>query len=108
MFSKIKRGIKWFWQRKTRGWDDREIYSLDITIAQFIIPRLKFYHDNYGGCPSGLTEEKWKEIVGKILHTFELIADEKHLPGSEDFEKYDEIMQEGLDLFRQYYFSLWW
>lgn len=108
IISKLTRRIEWFFQRRTRGWDDRDLWSLDITIAKFIVPRLKFYHTNYCGWPAGLSKKEWKEITGKMLYAFELIADEEHLPGSEDFEKYNKIMQDGLDLFRQYYFNLWW
>ena len=37
----IKRAIKHWWQRRTRGWDDSDTYSLDITIAKFALPRFK-------------------------------------------------------------------
>jgi len=76
------RKLRFFWQRLTRGWDESETWSLDYTVARFIIPRLKFFRDNLHGhpdrTPSGkpLTFEGWQEIIDKMIFSFEHIADE--------------------------------
>ena len=38
------RRLKWFIQRRRRGFDDRELWSLDHTIARYVYPRLKAFN----------------------------------------------------------------
>ena len=42
----LLRNLKYFWQRRTRGWDDSDLYSLDYTIAKFVLPRLKVFAED--------------------------------------------------------------
>jgi hypothetical protein len=44
--------LKWFWQRRTRGWDDRDLWSLDYTLAKWLLPRLVAFRARPLGCPS--------------------------------------------------------
>ena len=38
------RRLKWFIQRRRQGFDDRELWSLDYTIAKYVYPRLKVFN----------------------------------------------------------------
>lgn len=38
-----KRWPKYLWQKITRGYADCELWNLDVTIAEFILPRLKTF-----------------------------------------------------------------
>ena len=38
-----RRLIRWPLQRLTRGFDDRDLWNLDRTIAKLIVPRLKIF-----------------------------------------------------------------
>jgi hypothetical protein len=40
-FRAIPRRCRFWWQRRTRGWDDSETWSLDATCAEWLLPRLK-------------------------------------------------------------------
>lgn len=100
-------------QRLERGFDNSETWSLDSTIARFIEPRLKVFKETHGGYPSSLTEEKWDEILDKMIKAFEYINNEdlgidKNEYGPKKYEKREQIIKEGLDLFREYFFALWW
>jgi len=102
----IKRLIKFWWQRVTRGWDDSETWNLDRSLAKLILPRLKRYKEISIAFPADLTEVQWNEYLDKMIFSFEFSAS-KHgdYSGSDDeYEKY----QEGLDLFAEYYTMLWW
>lgn len=104
----IPHRIKW-------GCSDKDIWSLDYSLAKWMVPRLKAYISKIHGFPTepafmNLGDEaglaKWKEIVGKMLFAFEYIikANDECL----DVEAWDnEQVIEGLDLFREYYFDLW-
>jgi hypothetical protein len=99
------REFKHYFQRLARGWDDSEIWSLDYTISQFVLPRLKGLKKIQHGYPSTLsTMQEWEDIMDKMILAFELnikIFDD-------DVSKEErELMQEGLDLFAEYYCGLW-
>lgn len=91
-------------QRLEQGFDETETWSLDSTIARFIYPRLKcFYNDGEMiGYPANLSANEWKDIVKGMLDGFELIVT-KDNPTKEE----NEIINQGLDLFRKYFFDLW-
>ena len=100
----IKRRFKYLWQRITRGFSDKELWNLDITIAKFIHPRLERLIEYQHGYPEGWGEQSWKGALKKMARAFEII-------GTDDFweldQKLDNEIKEGLDLFRKYYFDLW-
>jgi len=93
------RHIKWFYQRRTRGFDDTELWSLDQPLAKYILPRLKAFR-NYPlhGYPGqldepGLIEDNqdgdhhdhnfqiWLAVIDKMIIAFEYI-----LKGDDDVE----------------------
>lgn len=38
---KLYRTVKWAYQRKTRGWDDRELWDLDLCFARWVSKKLR-------------------------------------------------------------------
>ena len=59
-FSEIRyihRKIYYFYQKRIRGFSDRDLWSLDHTFAKFIIPRLKKFKENLYGFPLCFIEE---------------------------------------------------
>ena len=99
------RPLRWmlfWWQRRTRGWDDSETWSLDRTLARYIAPRLRRFREVSCGYPCDMTETEWSESLSKMQTAFDrLMADECCC----DF---DPSVQEGLDLFAQHFRGLWW
>lgn len=99
-----KREGKFMNQRKTRGFDDTELWSLDCTICSFITPRLKAFIEKYSdSCPSILLDnpDEWTLILHKMLYAFEHYS--VNYQSDEDADK----INEGLDLFRKYFNYLW-
>ena len=104
-FTLIDRGDK-RWddfkqQRLERGFDDSETWALDCTIAKFIEPRLRRFKEIKAGYPAIMSEEKWDDILDKMIYAFECINKDTI------FDNEDSV-DEGLDLFRKYFFNLWW
>jgi len=80
------------WQRCTRGWSDRDCWSLDYTIAKFALPRLielkKMMHGtptsmfeklpegeyNYTPEQTASAEKKWNEILDEIIFAMDYVA----------------------------------
>jgi len=84
------------------GFDETELWSLDLALAKFMLPRLRMFKSASPVIPYGLTRREWHKILSKIITTFEIML--KNVHTKED----DEAVQEGLGLFRNYLFSLGW
>lgn len=92
-------------QRLERGFDDSETWSLDSTMARFILPRLIRFREINEGYPSTISEQEWNSILDKMILAFSLLAsDAVYFTSKEDQEKIDE----GMALFAKWYQSLWW
>lgn len=102
----VKRRIKYAWQRLVRGWDDSELWNLDYTIAEFILPRLIRYKEISISYGAKYTEEEWSDILDKMIHSFQVITANEGVYydlGQEEFE----LVQEGLKVFAEHYTQLW-
>lgn len=96
----------------------KETWSLDITFAKYIIPRLKKFkelNNGYPGIEEVNTPEKWDGALDKMIQAFEYVANE--FDWWVDNPKYDcfaeekrrqAVINEGLQLFAKYYMNLWW
>lgn len=92
-------------QRAKRGWDDSDTWSLDDTIVEFVLPRLKRFKKLNNGYPGEFHSLKeWNKILSKMIRGFKLAK--KGAYNMSDQEKLES--QEGINLFAQYFFYLWW
>lgn len=92
-------------QRLERGFDNSETWNLDGTIARFVYPRLQAFIDDVKQMqchPADMTYEEWEDILDQMLKGFELMSSDSIK--TEDEEK---IIDKSLDLFHDYFFSLW-
>ena len=83
----------WKQQRAERGFDNTELWNLDITFAKFLVPRLKAAKESYA------LEE---EVMDKIIFAFEYASSDQLFHG-----KMPDEVTEGLQLFADNYFRLW-
>lgn len=95
------------------------VYEFYTTHAEYVLPRLKELRDHGLSCPASFIPNKddtteaefhsgfdqWNVVLTKMIIAFEAITNaEDEEPSS--FERHS-FVDEGLDLFRQYYFNLW-
>lgn len=92
-----ERQTLWKKQRMERGFDDTELWNLDNTILKFVLPRLKAFKDVAVGTPYNFDEEKWEECIDKMIKSIESIIEDG-----------DNVDYEGFELFKKYFFNLWW
>jgi len=106
-----------------------ELSDLDITIARFILPRLVAFKEHCERTPTlEMSREQWDAILDKMIYAFDKIASqtEEETPeyqayvkaiwnNEEDLTqlKHDaraslQPIAEGLELFHEYFRSLWW
>ena len=118
IFHNIKRQFKFFKQRIRCGFSDDELWGLELTIAEFCLPRLIRFKEIKCSYPGdGISEIDWDEILDKIIYSFEEIIresdpfyDQEVEINKEYLEKRKikiEKIQEGLDLFAKYFMNLW-
>jgi len=90
-------------QRKTRGFDDSELWSLRDTIANFIIPRLEEYipraERNF------IRTKKVNKQIRNLLKAMKLVARDG---GSAIYTKKEEKqLTKGLEAFPKIFMRLW-
>lgn len=89
------RWFKWMWQRVFRGFSDRQLWSLDYTVAKYTLPKLKHYRNNClkHGVPGVLcaeendididyevAREEWKRIIDTMIYSLEHVIDDDFDP----------------------------
>ena len=132
-FQRLKKRIKDMWQITARGWTDGEVWSLDLAIAENVLPRLKRLKELKDDIPAPLynnntlyidniidqeereqeralvakeTWEEWQQILDKMIYSFNFVIDNYAVYDikSEEYKKY----QEGMNFFVQYFLYLWY
>lgn len=104
---KTKWHIKMWWQRRTRGFDDTELWDLDDTIARFVLPRLKAFRNYTKGYPQDFSSfEEWQAAIDKMIraHEIKILEQEMFI---DDNEKLVKEMKEGYNLYFEYHSHLW-
>ena len=101
-----KRSIYYWWQRRTRGWDDTVTWNLDQQLAQWLAPRLKRFQELNNGHPYEFTWKKWNEKLEEMIWSVEYYAKNAY---SIDCDKKEyERAQRGLQEVMKYLNCLWW
>jgi hypothetical protein len=100
-----RRQLKWFYQRLTRGFDDRELWDLNLTMAKFVLPRLKAFRSCTRCHPCHLTERQWHAELDTMVEAFELLNSHDRLSLSDsDSQK----VRRGLRLLACRFETLWY
>lgn len=75
----LKRKVKFFFQRRIRGFDDSETWDLDYSFMKWLLPRLKRFQEVSDGIhPGNLTNDAWQKQLTTAIEnlTFILEKDE--------------------------------
>jgi len=103
-FRLIKRDFVHFYQRRTKGFDDSETWSLDQTIAEFALPRLKVFKNLNKSHPEQFTHQEWKDIIDEMIYAMEYYSDlDNNMIKNFDYTR----IQKGCKLFGEYFGHLW-
>ena len=71
-----KRQRKKYLKSKGKYISMSELWDLDYTFADFILPRLKAFKKNTISVPAQLSETEWNDILDKMILAFEYIITE--------------------------------
>ena len=67
----IPKEIRWKYQRMKQGYSTADTWSFGHYLSNVIIGGVKELRDRNFGYPCGLDSKRWKEILNKIIKTFE-------------------------------------
>lgn len=91
-------------QRIRQGFWDRETWSLDSTVAQFMLPRLRRLRTLQCGHPCDVTWDEWQWILHEVEWFLEFHVDSWNRDYSNDSnQRYERAGQ----LFGKYFGALW-
>ncbi|NFH74191.1 hypothetical protein FDA25_16810 [Clostridium botulinum] len=101
--------------RKKKGLSkiqNSELWDLDLTIINFILPRLKkFKNININSYPTKCHSiENWYNIIDKMIWSFQFAKDVGRLNYSNEYRKDStnwNKYNEGMDLFKKHLLDLW-
>ena len=116
----MRRWLRHWWQRRTRGFDDSELWGLDDTAMRWFYPRLKAFRemDRMGvplhpirldedGNPDGFTEDEWNAILDEILAALKLYVEDDYYSTTEEYQAGQKQIHEGLKLLGVWFRALW-
>ena len=103
----LEREIRFNKQREEKGFDDSELWNLDVVLAEIIISRLKAFkniHNTSWQSIDGKTDINPNEYIDKMIKTFEF-----YTKSYQEKEKINENeIQLGWFLFIKYFGHLWY
>lgn len=123
----MRRARKKWLKKHNKYVNPREVWSLDVTFAEFAIPRLKMLKATTHGYPGRGemdTPEKWDAALDKMIKAFELHlkmvdlddsleyfdrsgGDGKWVADMTKIEADEATVKEGLHLFAEWFGHLW-
>lgn len=128
LFNRIKLPIKYFLQRRIRGFDNPEWIDLDVSIARFLVPRLKHLKDHGNKAypielwvtfrkeagedkSDELLEDHWNTVLEKMIEGFEEVIIQQNYDSvettNEEWEESEKKIDRALILFCKYYNEFW-
>ena len=113
----IKRDIKYWFQRRIRGWSDDETWNLDYEFIKWVNSRFKKYKEKAVGAVD-LEYHKFKykrkeytqlQLIDRVIElTDEISTDEYWNLIYTDAERLEKNKDEVFDIFKLIYGVMWW
>jgi hypothetical protein len=120
---------KWFYQRGSRGWSDRSVWSIDAWLVDNLIPMLERLKNNKQGTPSTmfrqkdgvdkdgnptdevsvLAEQRWENVLSEIIYGLECAKTIQNYDyeDKEEVKKLTKSSQRSFELIGKHLFNLW-
>ncbi len=76
------RALRFWWQRRTRGWDDSVTWNLDQQLVVWLAPRLRRFKELNDGFPPGSTPASWDAELDEMIWAAEWYAENAYTNGS--------------------------
>lgn len=86
----------------TTDFDPAETHDLYLTLAQYILPRLKFFAEDSIRLPDRMNHQEWNTKVQAMIRAFELV-----LRDGVETQEEQHAIEKGLREFAKHYRDLW-
>lgn len=97
--------LKNWWQRRTRGYTDEDMFNLSTVMAVFIVSKLKAYKQHSPIYPKDMTRSERRRVLDDMIYAFFYAnIDDNTVLASMDIDR----IERGLSLFGQYYYYFSW
>ena len=119
--AKDRRKTKYKKFKKENGFTPDEAWNLYISIAIFVLPRLKYFREHTIGIPLHFkTIEEWYNILDQMIFSFENVLKyddfmacpseyiKKYRNKKKAVKEYYNDLNKGFKLFGEYLIHLWW
>ena len=100
------RPIRFWFQRRRRGWDDSVTWNLDQQVAAWLAPRLRRFRELNYGFPYGSTPESWDAELDEMIWAAEWYAKYAYETGCDPQDR--ERAMKGLKQVMERLPELWW
>ena len=91
-------------QRDKFGFDNGEIFNLDVSFSKWMSKRLKRFIKVNNGYPVSLTEKKWNKILKKMYKGFKLNSKYTVFKGDKKYSKIEKAYK----LFSKHHNDIWY
>lgn len=115
--SKLKAFL--FKRKKKDKIKPEELWNLDLTIVEWLLPRIKAFKEQTDGYPGDITWDQWMSILDRIITGLEAYTAERDWDNNLSTEKNLEIdkefyhnkrieFKEAMELLTNHFGNLWW
>ena len=105
------------WDIHTRGYKSSEVFDLGSAVVRYTLPKMKIFRDNMCSHPPDYTVEEWKDILNRIIGSFEWYESIVEMEG-EHWDRYKKLSveeqqieyskyEENMVLFAKHLMTLW-
>lgn len=115
---KLKQRIKYWWQRRTRGWSNDECWVMNMALMHWLNSRLVTYKEEASQIVD-LTYHKFEhnnkictqeELIDKLIYLTDKMTDENTMfdINEEHITEINNTKDEIFDILKKIYWTLWW
>ena len=107
----LKRHFKFLCQKLIRGFGNDELWNLNDNLVDYILPRIVAFRSGCASYPMDCTPTEWEDKLDKIVTAFALMKYQEYGEHNDQYrswvKKNQEQIDEGLQLFSEYFENLW-
>lgn len=102
------RNFRWWLQRSKRGWTEYDAWNIDVWFMETMESMLTYYRRHHVGYPPDISEERWDEIIDRMIFLLkEMQKDDICVDFEQDFKNKMTNKDEFFELFSKYFYALW-
>lgn len=101
--------VKWFIQRGRRGYADRDVWSIDWYLCNWMPQALADLKRTTHGYPVGLSPKRWEAKIDRMINAFRVARKIQNYDYKtrEEYQAALKQFRKDFNVFKMHFFSLW-